>query len=89
MCPPLAVLYGPSCPLNEALVSPFSRWAAGLREGLFVGVLLGMDLVVQELLSQFISIVNLQLHVDAKKMKISMHVDKVWCSDSRLCPEIY
>lgn len=67
MCPPLAVLYGLSCPLNEALVSPFSCWAAGLSEGLFVSVLLGMDLVIQKLLSQFISVINLQLHIDAKK----------------------
>lgn len=50
ICPPLAVLYGASCPLNEALVPPFSCWAAGLSKGLFVGVLLRMDLVIQKIL---------------------------------------
>lgn len=68
-CPPLAVLHGLSCPLNEALVSPFSCWTAGLSEGLFVGVLLGMDLVIQILICQFISVVDLQLHTDAKRKR--------------------
>lgn len=66
---PLAFLYSPSRPLNEALVSPFPGWAAGLSEGLFVGVLLGVDLVVQKLLRQFISVIDLQLHIEAENKK--------------------
>lgn len=63
-CPPLTVLQGLSCPLDKALVSPFSCRAPGLSKGLFVGVLLGMHLVVQKVLCQFLAIVNLQLHID-------------------------
>lgn len=58
----LAFLDGLSWPLNKALVSPLSCWAAGLRKGLFVRVLLGMDLVIQKLFCQLVSIVNLQLY---------------------------
>lgn len=61
LCPSLAVLYGLSWTLDEALVAPFPRRAARLGEGLLVSVLLGVDLVVEELLCQFISIVDLQL----------------------------
>lgn len=58
---PLAVLDGLCWTLDKALVSPLSCWAAGLGKGLFVCVLLGVDLVVQELVCQLIPIVNLQL----------------------------
>lgn len=58
---PLAVLDGPCRTLDKALVSPLSCWAAGLGKGLFVCVLLGVDLVVQELVRQLIPVVNLQL----------------------------
>lgn len=58
---PLAVLDGLCWTLDKALVSPLSCWAAGLGEGLFVCVLFGVDLVVQELVCQLIPIVNLQL----------------------------
>lgn len=58
---PLAVLDVLCWTLDKALVSPLSCWAAGLGKGLFVCVLLGVDLVVQELVCQLIPIVNLQL----------------------------
>lgn len=66
MYPPLAVQCGLSRPFNEALMSPFSCRASGLSEGLFMGVLLGMDLIVQKLVCQLISVINLQLHKDTK-----------------------
>lgn len=59
--PSLAVLYGLSWTLDEALVAPLPRRAARLGEGLLVSLLFGVDLVVEKLLCQFISIVNLQL----------------------------
>lgn len=59
--PSLAVLQGLSWTLDEALVAPFARGAARLGEGLLVSVLFGVDLVVEELLCQLISVVDLQL----------------------------
>lgn len=47
----LAVLEGVARPPDEAFVSPFACGTPGLGEGLFVGVLFGMDLVVQEFFS--------------------------------------
>lgn len=61
LVPSLAVLNGLSRALDEALVAPFPRRAPGLGEGLLVSVLFGVDLVVEELIRQFISIIDLQL----------------------------
>lgn len=59
--PSLAVLDGLSWTLDEALVAPLPRRAARLGEGLLVSLLFGVDLVVEKLLRQFVSIVDLQL----------------------------
>lgn len=57
----LAVLFVLSGAPDEALVSPLPSWTFGLSEGLLVRVLLGMDLVVQEVVCQLVSTFNLQL----------------------------
>lgn len=75
LSPSLAVLDGLSSTLDEALVAPFPRGAARLGEGLLVGVLFGVDLVVEELLCQFIAIVDLQL----RRSAFSTNVRKRWC----------
>lgn len=48
-------------------MSPLSCRTLGLSKSLFVGVLLGMDLVVQKVCRQFVSIVDLQLPQETNK----------------------
>lgn len=60
-CPSLAVLYSPPRTLNEALVPPFPRRSSRFGEGLLVCVLLRVHLLVEELLRQLVSVVDLQL----------------------------
>lgn len=74
LCPSLAVLYGLSWTLDEALVAPFPCRATRLGKGLLVSVLLGVDLVVEELLCQFISIVDLQLRRQRKAVGSSFRM---------------
>lgn len=68
---PLTVLNGLACAPNKTLVSPLPCGAAGLREGLLVGMLLGMDLVIQKFVCQFLSTVNLQLHKCGEKPDVA------------------
>lgn len=77
---PLAIQCGLSSSLNKTLMSPLSCRASGLCKGLFVSILLGMDLVVQKFLCQLVSIVYLQLQTETTKKKKKRGWDGCRCT---------
>jgi len=68
----LAVLFFLSGAPDEALVSPLPSRTSGLSEGLRVCVLLGMDLVVQEVFCQLVSVFNLQLGEQRRRQSLTL-----------------
>lgn len=56
----LIVIPLPWCPC-DAVAASLPCWTLGLGEGLLVGVLLGVNLFIEEVRRQLIAIINLQL----------------------------